>query len=62
MGGPKMTKEVDAQVTCIHHLGIIWVTSHWIKVSEHVGISYVSNRLQGNYLKSANARSRRGPN
>ena len=28
---------------------------------EHVGISYMSNRLQHDYLRSANAKSRRGP-
>ena len=33
-----------------------------MKVSEHGGISYVLNRLQCDYLRSANARSRGGPN
>ena len=42
-GGPEMTKDSGAHVTCHHHLGIIWVTSHRMKVLEHVGISYMSN-------------------
>ena len=56
-----MTKDVGAHVTCHHHPGIIWVASHRMKVSERVGISYVSNRLQCDYLMNANARSRGGP-
>ena len=58
-----MTKDAGAHVPCHYHQGIIWGTSHWMKVSEHVGISYMSqcNRLQHDYLRSANAKSHRGP-
>ena len=48
-------------MTCYYHPGVIRVISHWIKVSERVGISYVSNRLQCDYVRSANARSHGGP-
>ena len=56
-----MTKDAGAHVTCHHHPGIIRVKSHRMKVSERVGISCVSNSLQSDYLRSANARSRGGP-
>ena len=52
-----MTKDAGAHVTCHHHPGIIRVTSHWMKVSECVGISYVSNMVLRDFLRSANARS-----
>ena len=52
-----MIKDASAHVTCHHHLDIIRVTSHQMKVLERVGISYVSNRLHWDYLRSANARS-----
>ena len=44
-------------MTCHHHLGIIWVTSHQMKVSERVRISYVSNGLLCDYLRSAISKS-----
>ena len=56
-----MNEDAGTHVTFHHHLGIIRVTFHRIKVSEHLGISCVSNRLQSDCLRSANARSRRGP-
>ena len=61
-GRLEMTKDAGADVTCHHNPGIIWVTSYWIKMLECVGIIYVSNKLQCNYLRSTNVRSRRGPN
>ena len=57
-----MAKDAGAHVTCRHHPGLIRITSHRMKVSERVGISYVSNRLQRDYLRWPNVRSRRGPN
>ena len=57
-----MTKDAGAHVTCHHYPGIIRVTFHRMKVPECVGNSYVSNRLMHDYLRSANARNRGGPN
>ena len=54
-----MTKDVGAHVTCHHHLGIIRVTSHWMKVSKHVKITYVSIKLQCDYLRNVIAKSSR---
>ena len=52
-----MAKDAGTHVICHHHPGIIWVTSHQMKVPERVGINYVSNRLQCDYIRSAIARS-----
>ena len=50
-----MTKDIGAHVTWQHHPGIIRVTCHRMKVSECVRISYVSNRLQCDYLRMSMA-------
>ena len=50
--GPEITKDRGAHMTCHHYPGIIRVTSHRMKVLERVGISYVSNKLYWDYLRS----------